>query len=83
MSTAELGRVRVHQTKKRRRSDNSMEAENTVLVPSQGKAKPDSKQIKISTFGPAGENRHKFKRRNNPQTKVLNDEPLEVIHTNL
>ena len=61
---------------KRRKVDNSME--EAALEPSQGKKVKEVKgQAKISSYGPNGENRHKFKR-HNPQKELLNEIPHEV-----
>ena len=48
----------------------------------EGTRQPALKQVKISTYGPAGKNREKFTRRyqKNPQLMVLNDIPWEVIN---
>ena len=53
-----------------------------MIKPSQGSTKLIKGQSKISTFGPNGENRHKFVKKTypkNPQNQLLNDEPLEVL----
>ena len=42
------------------------------------------KQVKIFTYGPAGKNREKFKRKfpKNPQNQILNEIPHEVTPLN-
>ena len=61
-------------------NDSAADQDNSMLKPSNGKSLPkqlEKGQVKISSFGPNGANRHLFKRKN-PQNKILNEEPLEA-----
>ena len=61
----------------------AIEPREAVLEDEEKNRQPKLKQVKISTYGPAGENRKKFKRgfTRNPQNQILNDIPFEVIFT--
>ena len=62
------------------KNDSAAEKDGSMLRPSNGKGLPkqlEKGQVKISSFGPNGTNRHLFKRKN-PQTTLLNEVPHEA-----